>query len=510
MPKVISKGVGIGKVSFVDDLVFNPQLKVEDVQHEINLYHKAQSLYFNDLCRIENLTSGKVREVTRVHKMFSDDPKVSKEVIKEISENHLSAGHAYKLVIDRYIEVLKQSESEYMLERIDDLLDVKHQMISKMYSMCAFKVFEEDTIIVVNTLYPSLMLNLCPNVKGIIARRGGDLSHAALLAREKQIPYVISNNIDLKPGMVVVLDADQEKIINNPSSDDIKNYQQFQPNMTIDQNKAYLTEGFNLYLNITSPQEITDELMEYVLGIGLYRTEVLVLANQAIPTLEEQVAIYKILLSKAYPKKVAIRLYDFAYDKKPFFLRNINTDTFYFHGALHNIYQEQLEAIMIANEVFGNANITIPMIKSASEIDFVNQALEHIKTRLKLIRDIPNVGIMLETEEAYENLITFKKAKFISIGTNDLSRELYGIDRNDITDYLLHSKMMAEPIKDIHKFGYNHKIPTYICGDLASNPVSLHHLIKTRKKSFSISPASLKLVLTEIDTYLRRTKPNTK
>lgn len=510
MIKVISKGVGIGKVSYVDDLIFNPQLKVEDVQREINLYRKAQSLYYNDLCRIENLTSGKVREVTRVHKMFSDDPKVSKEVIKEINENHLSAGHAYKLVINRYIEVLKKSESEYMLERIDDLLDVKHQMISKMYSMSAYKEFSEDTIIVVNTLYPSLMLNLSPNVKGIIARKGGDLSHAALLAREKQIPYVIHKNIDLKQGTKVILDATEKKLITNPTDDDIKLYKDLQTNLTIDKNKEYLTEGFNIYLNITSPQEVTDELMEYVLGIGLYRTEVHVLANQAIPTLEEQVTIYKALLSKAYPKKVAIRLYDFSYDKKPFFLRNLNTDTFYYHGSLHNVYKEQLEAISIANEAFGNATITIPMIESANEIDFINQALENIKSRHKLTRDIPDVGIMLETEEAYENLITFKKAKHISIGTNDLSRELYGIDRNDITDYLLHSKMMAEPIKDIHKFGYNHKIPTYICGDLASNPISLHHLVKTRKKSFSVSPASLKLILTEVDAYLRRTKPNTK
>ena len=112
------------------------------------------------------------------------------------------------------------------------------------------------------------------------------------------------------------------------------------------------------------------------------------------------------------------------------------------------------------------------------------------------------LGVMLETFEAFENLNDYKTVDFISIGTNDLSTELYLTDRSKITDYVYHTKSMIEPIKTISKFSKRHNVPYSICGDLASNTDSFSKLLRSQEIGFSFPESFLNQAIYLINTYV--------
>ncbi len=498
MIKFINKKTVSGYIYHMEKELVNEGEKLS-VEAESQLFHNAKDSCVNDLFLVEEKTTGIVRDIVRVHRMFLEDPKVIEETLTLIKEGN-SRGYSYTKVVDKYINYLKNNNDEYLIKRIDDFIDIKYRMLMRMYKQKIEQSFNKDTIVVVDQLLPSLVFNAPPKVVGIISKTGSALTHAAILAKEKGISYVVTNK-RFKEDSLVILDSEQNRIIENPTKDLLKIAKESNIIHKLTQEDTFNTSGFHLYLNLSSSESIDKLVKNHIEGVGLFRTEHIVLGSEIYPTFETQVVIYKHLLKQMYPKKVKIRLFDFTGDKKLFFLNNEFIDSFQLFGILHHVYEEQLKALLFSNEGLGNLEVMIPMIRDDKEFSHVKDLIQTLKETHNLKGEVPNVGIMMETKEGFNQILKYKDVAFMSIGTNDLSYELFGISREKAIDYHHYAKLMIEPIKTISQFCRKHQIEYSICGDLASHEDALTKLIHAQEKHFSIPHAFLKQALTIIDLY---------
>ena len=71
-----------------------------------------------------------------------------------------------------------------------------------------------------------------------------------------------------------------------------------------------------------------------------------------------------------------------------------------------------------------------PMIENEDEFNYLRDWVLKIAKENKY--NIPKIGMMLETKEALKNILDFRNTDFISLGTNDLTSELYHISREEM------------------------------------------------------------------------------
>lgn len=443
-------------------------------------------------------TNGTINEIIETYIVFLMDPVIKEEVLKRIEENQETAGCAYSKVMDSYASKLQEVDDDYLKERAKDFLDIKEKVLKEMYHQKDFLKILRPSILVVDELQTSLVLNLPNNVVGIIASKGGNLSHAAILIKERNIPFIIFEDLKLKDGQIVTIDTERNTIKRNEKlKENIKKDK-------IDLEKFIKTSEteISLYLNISTMQELNNPTNKYYKGVGLVRTELIFSQDNVYPELEKQIKYYKKILGYFYPKEVKIRLFDIKEDKGFYFFINDDVDEFKFNGSFKEIYKEQLKALTLANEPYGNLNITIPMIKDASEYNAVKDYLKVLKGQLSLIREIPKLGIMLETKEALNNINNFHEVDFISVGTNDLIKELYDIDREKLTNSEKYTQKIIKALKDVKIFSLKNNIPYLYCGDLVSTKSGLTKLLNKGEKHFSIADGFLKEAVEIINKFV--------
>lgn len=123
------------------------------------------------------------------HILILSDPYLLTE-IKDQIDNKKSVNDAINITFNKYIKELDSSDNEYMRQRIIDLEDVKERLLSNISKENISLENIGDVILIVPTLYPSLLYGIDKQVKGIIVSDIGLKSHAVLVCKEKKIPLV--------------------------------------------------------------------------------------------------------------------------------------------------------------------------------------------------------------------------------------------------------------------------------------------------------------------------------
>ena len=118
--------------------------------------------------------------------------------------------------MDKYIDIMKGSSDEYLKDRYLDFLDIKTRVLQN-FNKTRFSLANlDECIILIDELYPSLLVNISSNIKGIIAKKGGFTSHSAILCRMKGIPYVICDVPEDYNGDIII---DNDVVYLNPNAD---------------------------------------------------------------------------------------------------------------------------------------------------------------------------------------------------------------------------------------------------------------------------------------------------
>ena len=245
--------------------------------------------------------------------------------------------------------------------------------------------------------------------------------------------------------------------------------------------------------NVASAAETRLGLSRGAAGVGLLRTEIPFTGAAGWPSEADHLAQLTPILRQLHGRPAVVRLLDFSGDKVPPFQRQGQ------HGltALLNApeaLQAQLRAILAAGRGTRLA-VLVPMVRSLDEVTEVRAALA--KAAAEAGVGTPQLGIMVEVAATAAAARTFApEVDFFSIGTNDLTSEVLGLDRADpaTSPALAADPRVLTLIGSVAGTGAK----VSVCGDAAADPAVLPLLIGLGVRTLSVGAARVPQVARQI------------
>ena len=531
-----SSGIGIGKVFLFKE----PELKIikKDIENpglEIQRFENALKDTKKEIDKLHELSlkniGEKEAEIFIAHSMMLEDPEFIAGVKDKIENEKLNSEYAVNEVVNFYVSLFEDIEDEYLKARAVDLQDVSKRLLRVLMGIKSadLSIIDEKSIIVAEDLTPSDTAQMNKDmVVGIVTELGGRTSHTSIIARTLEIP-AISGVKDatktLKHGDYIIINGDNGEIIINPSSDEIKKYEEkaieladFRKKLlTMKDRESISKDGHKVEIagNIGTPKDIDKVIENGGEGVGLYRTEFLYMDRDRLPSEEEQFELYKIVAQKLGTRPLVIRTLDVGGDKElPYLSLPKEMNPFLGYRAIRlcldrqDIFRTQLRAILRASS-FGNIKIMFPMISNIKEIRDAKAIIEEVKEELRK-ENIPfdediEIGIMVEIPAAaIHSRIFAKEVDFFSIGTNDLIQYTLAVDRgNQDIAYLYNQyhpavlNLIRMTIENGHKEG----IWVGMCGEAAGDKKLLPVLLAMGLDEFSMSASSMLRARYDLQNY---------
>lgn len=513
----LSSGCAVGKVCLFNENRHSnlPMYRVAGagIEREKARFVRAAEIAQDQLEKIRVEVEKRIghaeAEIFVAHKMILEDPMLTNEISKHISDENVNAESAVIQVFDAYEARLLALEDEFLKTRATDFAEIKRRLLDSMGHMRPALQCDKgncqqgrNRIIVAEELTPSLTIDIDPDLTiGFITEHGGVNSHAAILARAMRIPAV-SGLEGLRDkvgcGVEVLINGNSGEVVIWPSDETIAGAVDVEPRVKGSPEVVEPVEGFKVMANISLATDVHESLRMKAEGIGLYRTEFEVMAAGRFFSEEELYERYSAVGKAMAGQGVIYRLFDMGSDKSLPFMRIPAEDnpSLGWRGARllmgrRDIMEPQARALARVSACEGGRiHVMYPMV-----VD-VNQFLEIKKIFMDAIADIPVGeilhGIMFEVPAAcLQARELFEVIDFASIGTNDLTQYLFAVDRdNDYVSYDYNPdrqvfwnliRQMAEAANETGK-------PLSICGELAGYPQYVSKLMELGIKAVSVSP----------------------
>lgn len=548
-----SKGIGIGKALIIHKCKNAvSRVKIKDTEAEVDKFNEAVEKFIQETNELVDKLSQKLNGddknalVLKNQEYLIRDPEFTSGVISDITNDKLNAEAAVEDTCEMLKNIFLSFNNDTMTQRVADIEDMKQRLIAIMQGQKHIDLtkLSDNTVIIADEIHPSMTANMdTEHIAGIISEKGGDTSHASILARALEIPAVLSVKdicSKIAEGEEVIVDGAYGEVFVNPTPITLKIYNKKKKayDERVKELKKYIDkqtvtrDGRKVMLaaNIGNADEAAKAVKAGAEGVGLFRTEFLFMNKQALPTEEEQYNEYKKAAVVLDGRQLTIRTLDIGGDKDiPYMGLTKELNPFLGYRAIRfcldrvDIFTTQLRAVLRAS-AYGNIRIMIPMITSVTEVQAVKKIINGIcrdldKKDIKYDKDI-KIGVMIETPAAAIMAdVLAHEVDFFSIGTNDLTQYTLAVDRGNENVAYLYSALnpaVIRSIKHIIECAHNAGIEAGMCGEAAADErmiplllnfgldefsVTVSRVLETRKEIASWSSKEVKEITENVMNY---------
>ncbi|MEI7440433.1 MAG: phosphoenolpyruvate--protein phosphotransferase [bacterium] len=504
------------------NLQFSHEQIFDDI-HESKRWKTAHSQVVQDLSELQKKYSQKgpqeSAEIAEAHLMMAQDPEWISNIESFMGQKH-QCEYSVNKASEDFAKMIESLDDPYLRQRAQDIRDVARRILRALDEPNSQEEkITGDHILVAEDLLPSELLSLySPQLKGLVLQKGNPTSHTTILARTFEIPTILTVNgvmekvrandeiaVSGMSGIVTINpDASEKKNIQEKIQRDLFEKEELKNYISV---KSVTRDGVAIEVasNLNSAHDLNFALGKGTEGIGLFRTEFLLMDRSAAPSEEEQYQVYRKVIESVFPHKAIIRTFDIGGDKQVNYL-NLPKEENPFLGlrgiryCLKNIplFRTQIRALLRAAQ-HGNLGIMIPMVTKVEEVLEFKNLLKKFKIELldegKKLEKTPETGIMIEVPSVA--MIVDQLAShldFFSIGTNDLIQYLCAADRMNSNVADLHDAYhpaVLRTLKLISDGVKNTSCWLGICGEMAAKHDYQPLLLALGFKELSVSPGAV-------------------
>ena len=450
-----------------------------------------------------------------------DDGELTRSTEALIRQN-LGAEKAFDLILLQWRQHFARHTAPMLREKVSDLMDVHIRVLSILLDLPDHDPVDvppgAHAILVTHDLTPSLTMQLDRNCISAIATEAGTATaHVAILARSLGLPAVVGlrNALSfLVPGQIAILDGNDGTLLIAPSDHELEDARlrgeqeagRVDEMREIAHSDAITADGVRMVIraNVDIPDEAEMGATSGADGVGLMRTEFLVVGRATMPDEEEQYRAYRKVIQAFGTRPVIIRTFDVGGDKLPVGGFPTEANPFLGWRAIRmcldesDLFKVQLRALLRAG-VHGDLRIMLPLVVTVDEVRETRQLIDEAvaelaERRVPFRADVP-LGVMIETPAAAIACDTLvRDVDFFSIGSNDLVQYTLAVDRgnaNLASRFTPFHPAVLRLIAQVQSTGAAHGIDVCVCGEMGSQPLAVFALMGLGIRQLSVAPRAV-------------------
>ncbi|MFZ9703404.1 MAG: phosphoenolpyruvate--protein phosphotransferase [Candidatus Limnocylindrus sp.] len=449
--------------------------------------------------------------------------------IREASEGGADGVAALIAAGEAQASLLASLPDEYLSARAADVRDVALRA-ARILAGTSIPLPGRPVILVAEDFPPSVSAEIPrEHLLGIALRAGSRTAHAVILARAAGIPSIVAaralevdGSLD---GVQAVLDGTAGTLTLAPSSADIATAEATKRQSAADAARRAALRGtpcllangrrVHLYANIGSAEGAARAVEVGAEGVGLLRSEFLLLDRETPPDEREQLrAFTRVFETLGSGRPLTLRLADIGGDKEipylklpheanPFLgVRGYRLAMIADRPDLRALFASQVAAALRAAAATGGSlRIMAPMISVRAEVDDLLALISSVRAELSARGEAAAatypaaIGIMIEVPAAALTVADVAAGlDFVSVGTNDLTQYAMAADR--INPALVALQDAAAPgvvalLRAVVQGAKTAGVEVGVCGELAGSVSGAKLLTEIGVFELSMDPAAV-------------------
>lgn len=325
-----------------------------------------------------------------------------------------------------------------------------------------------------------------------------------ILAQNFLIPLV-QTELTLVQDEHIILDGYTPKMIINPAKKDAFALNKIADKYTYLKGKTapYEASRIKIYSPLNGLYN-SDKILTkgWYNGVALIKTEYFYYTKGRIPSDIETYNYFIDIFEKFKGREIHISIPNFREDKPIDYLSEITTDIIALDnfGALFASFFEGLAKAM--NKTEAEPILYVPNIRIEGELEQWDNKINAYFDLLDL--DVPELGMVLETESAYEYYLDYRYFEYAIINIDNLLEEITDdFDRFTKIDVEMFEKIFMPNLRDIHqhyrkRFYVTHHI---VIGNCLSEPDIFYRLLKMGFHNMAIPHDAIKKIVEPLESY---------
>ncbi|GLI01213.1 aldolase/citrate lyase family protein [Phytohabitans aurantiacus] len=440
-------------------------------------------------------------DIAETMALIADDPDLRDAAVTSARAGQ-AADMAVRVAVEHYASMLAALPDPTLAARATDVRQIGRRAVAVLRGDVASTV-EGPLVLVGRELGADDLIDAPDEVAGAVSLLGGPNAHVAIVARALGVPLVFGLELEAPDGALAIVDG--ASVVVAPTGEEqhaarvaMRAAAERRVTLASERELPAVTRGgraITLLANVSTPDDAIAAVAAGAAGAGLVRTELPFLATTSWPTEADHMAALRPVLAPLVGRVATVRTLDFGGDKVPPFLSGQSLRGIALSLSAPGALAAQLRAIRLAG-AGTSLRVMLPLVESAEQVHECRALLASPSTPLgAMIESPPAVAAVDEIAEA---------ADFLSIGSNDLSASLLGLDRRDPR---LNPGSAAEPvvlqaIAAVVAAGERHGKPVSLCGDAAADPSVVPLLIGLGCTVLSVAPSALDEVRTLVRNRL--------